>query len=42
MKIPYIIENIVIIVCFTTLSIVFNKWWIILVGALFLNFERHK
>ena len=42
MKTPYIIENIVIMLCFTTLSIVFEKWWIVLIGALFLNIEKRK
>jgi hypothetical protein len=42
MKTPYIIENIIIVICFTILSITFEKWWIVLLGALFLNIEKKK
>lgn len=38
----WVIENIVIIICFTILAIIFNHWWIIFIGALFLNFERNS
>jgi hypothetical protein len=31
----YIIYNIINLICFTTLAIVFNKWWIIFFAILF-------
>ena len=31
------IKNAVIVVCFTILAIVFDKWWIVFFSALFLN-----
>lgn len=33
-----ILKNIVVIICFTVLAIVFNKWWIILFSLLFLTY----
>ena len=30
-----ILKNIIAIICFTILAVVFNKWWIILFSALF-------
>ena len=30
------LTNVAIIVCFTILAVVFNHWWIVLFGALFL------
>lgn len=38
----YIIENIVIIICFTILSILFGKWWIIFFSVLFLNCHKAR
>lgn len=32
-----VIKNIVSIICFTILSIVFNHWWIVLFSILFLT-----
>ena len=32
-----LIKNSISIICFTVLSIIFNKWWIILFSALFLS-----
>lgn len=40
MKKEYIIENIITLVCFTVLSIVFGKWWIVFFSALFMNYVR--
>ena len=31
------IKNSIVIICFTALAIIFNKWWIILFAALFLS-----
>lgn len=31
-----IIKNIVTIICFTILAIIFNHWWIIFFGSLFM------
>lgn len=39
-KIALLIVNTIIIICFTILAIVFNKWWIILFSALFLYYEK--
>lgn len=36
------IKNAVVIICFTVLAIVFNKWWIVFFSALFLNSVEHK
>lgn len=30
-----ILKNIIVIICFTILAIVFDKWWIVLFSALF-------
>lgn len=32
-----IIKNIIAIICFTILSIVFNKWWIIFFSIIFIT-----
>ena len=37
-----IIKNMVTIICFTVLAIVFNKWWIVFFSALFLNYYNGK
>ena len=37
-----VIINIVVIICFTALSIYFNQWWIVLFSALFMFKEEHK
>lgn len=35
-----IIKNIIAIICFTILAIIFNKWWIIFFAIIFMtNFE---
>lgn len=31
------VKNAVVIICFTVLAIVFNKWWIVFFSGLFLN-----
>lgn len=31
------IKNIIAIICFTILAIIFNKWWIVFFSALFIN-----
>lgn len=36
------IKNAVVIICFTVLATVFNKWWIVLFSALFLNSVDNK
>lgn len=36
------IENIIIIICFTILAIVFNKFWLIFVSVLFMSFVKDK
>lgn len=36
------IKNAVVIICFTVLAIVFDKWWIVFFSALFLNSVEHK
>jgi hypothetical protein len=33
-----VIKNSVVTICWTTLAIVFNKWWIALFGILFISF----
>ena len=33
-----IIKNIIAIICFTILAVIFNKWWIILFALLFITF----
>lgn len=38
----WVIENIVIMICFTVLAIVFNRWWIIFISALFVNFPKNR
>lgn len=38
----WIIENIVIMICFTVLAVAFNHWWIILFSMIFLNFEKSR
>ena len=37
-----IIKNIIAIICFTILAIVFNKWWIILFSLIFLTYFESK
>ncbi len=37
-----IIKNIVTIICFTILSIVFNKFWIIFISVLFMSSVKEK
>lgn len=32
--------NSVIMICFTVLAVVFDRWWIILFSALFLYYSR--
>lgn len=36
------IKNIVALICFTILAIVFNKWWIIFFAILFWSFIESK
>lgn len=36
------IENIVIIICYTILAVIFHHWWIILISALFLNIPKKQ
>lgn len=36
----WIIENIVVLICFTALAIVFNKFWIVFISALFMNYKK--
>ena len=38
----FILKNIIAIICFTILAIVFNKWWIILFSILFLTTFKSK
>ena len=33
----WVIKNSICIICWTALAIVFNKWWIALLGALFIS-----
>ena len=35
-----LIKNCITLICFTTLSIIFNKWWIILFSALFMTYTE--
>ncbi len=35
----WIIENIVIMICFTVLAVVFNHWWLVLISIIFVNYE---
>ena len=37
-----ILKNIIAIICFTILAIVFNKWWIVLFSLLFLTYLESK
>jgi hypothetical protein len=37
-----VLKNIIAIICFTILAIVFNKWWIILFSILFLTTFKSK
>ena len=37
-----VLWNIAAIVCFTILSVVFNKWWIVLFSALFYKGWNYK
>ena len=37
-----ILKNIIAIICFTILAIVFNKWWIILFSIIFLTIIESK
>lgn len=38
-----VLKNIVSIICFTILAIVFNKWWIVFFSILFITFfEYHS
>lgn len=37
-----ILKNIIAIICFTILSIVFNEWWIILFSLLFITWFSDK
>lgn len=36
------LENLGIFICFTILAIVFNKWWIVLISALFFTSFKTK
>lgn len=38
----FIIKNIIAIICFTILAIVFNKWWIVLFSLIFLTYFESK
>lgn len=37
-----IIDNMVVMVCFTVLAIVFGKWWIAIFAILFMNSVRTR
>lgn len=37
-----ILKNIIAIICFTILAIVFNKWWIIFFSVVFLTLFESK
>ena len=41
-RIAMIIENSVIMVCFTVLAVVFSKWWIVFFSVLFFSYEKKK
>lgn len=36
------LKNCVVIICFTILAIIFNKWWIIFFAILFMTSYEHK
>ena len=36
------IENIISLICFTVLAVVFEKWWIVLFSALFQTYFKKK
>ena len=36
------VKNIVALICFTILAIVFNKWWIVFFSLLFWTFFKSK
>ena len=36
------LNNAVALICFTVLAVVFNKWWIVLFSALFLDYYKNK
>ena len=36
----YITENIITLICFTVLAVVFEKWWIVFFSILFFNHVR--
>lgn len=36
------LENIVIMICFTVLAVVFNHWWIVLFSAFFISTFKNK
>ena len=36
------VKNSISIICFTALAIIFNKWWIVLFGALFISSLQTK
>jgi hypothetical protein len=40
--VKYILYNIINLICFTLLAILFNKWWIILFAVLFLMIPSAK
>lgn len=42
MNIALLISNTVRVICFTILAITFNDWWIVLLAALFLSYERKE
>ena len=33
-----ILKNIIVVICFTILAIMFNKWWIIFFSLLFITY----
>ena len=37
----WVIENIVIMICFTLLAIVFDCFWLVFVSILFLNIKKN-
>lgn len=40
-ELPYL-ENIVIMICFTILAVVFQHWWIVLFSIFFVNVPRSR
>ena len=32
-----VIDNSIVLICFTILAIIFNKWWIVIFSALFMS-----